>query len=179
MGLYKCCSKIRLGADKIWDSSLWWLGRALQRLLCLAQEVDWFSKFKTEKTGLGISGPGYVLLLQYSALVMLTVCAWQCLLPLAGSYGAVFAALAQCWVLVFGVCPCTAMPVAGMGSLGCGVGAGRGQSSAVGVPGLWLLHNLHLVGNAPRLSGASCAPQLSWLLLSCSSGNFSPRRSFS
>lgn len=96
MGLYKCCSKIRLGADKIWDCSLWWLGRALQRLLCLAQEVDWFSKFKTEKTGLGISGPGYVLLLQYSALVMLTVCAWQCLLPLAGSYGAAFAAFAQC-----------------------------------------------------------------------------------
>lgn len=80
MGLYECCSKIRLGADKIWDCSLWWLSRALQGLLqpqlCLAQEIDWFSNFKAKKTGLGISGPGYVLLLQCTVLVMLTVSTW-------------------------------------------------------------------------------------------------------
>lgn len=137
MGLYKSCSKIRLGADKIWDCSLWWLGRALQRLLqpqlCLAQEVDWFSKFKTKKTGLGISGPGYVLLLQYTALVMLPVSAC-CHLEAAMELFLLL--LPSVWVLVFGVCSCTAMPVAGMDSLGCGVGAGRGQSSAVDVPGL-------------------------------------------
>lgn len=97
MGLCKC-SKIRLGAVKIWDCSLW-LGRALQSLLqpqlCLAQEVDSFSSFKTKKTGLGISGPGYVLLLQCTVLVMLTVSTWQCLLPLGGKYG-LEPAFAQC-----------------------------------------------------------------------------------
>lgn len=107
MGLYKCCSKIRLGADKIWGCSLWWLGRALQGLLqpqlCLAQEVGWFSNFKTKKTGLGISGPGYVLLLQCAVLVMLTVSTWQCLLPRGGRYNLepFFAAFAQC----LGTCP--------------------------------------------------------------------------
>lgn len=41
----------------------WCLGRAMQRLLPhRAQEVDWFSSLKMEKTGLGSSGPGYVLL---------------------------------------------------------------------------------------------------------------------
>lgn len=66
--------------------------------VCLVQEVDGFSNFKTQKTGLGISGPGYVLLLQCAVLVMLTVATWQCLLPLGGRYclEPVFAALAQC-----------------------------------------------------------------------------------
>jgi len=67
---------------------LWWPGGTLQRLLqpqlCLAQ-VDWFSSSKTEKTGLGSSGAGYMLL-QFTVSVMLTVSAWQCLLPVAGRY---------------------------------------------------------------------------------------------
>lgn len=39
-----------------------------------------------EKTGLGNLGSGYVLL-QFTVLVMLTVSAWQCLLPVVGRYG--------------------------------------------------------------------------------------------
>lgn len=56
VGLYKYHFKIRLAADKTCDCSLWWLGRALQRLLqsqlCLAQEVVWFSSSKLRRQDL-------------------------------------------------------------------------------------------------------------------------------
>lgn len=174
MGLYKQRFKISLGADKTWDCSLWWLGRALQSLLqsqlCLAQEVDCFSSSKTEKTGLGNSSPGYVLLqfiLSHADCFCLAVPAPSCRQI---GFGTFFAAFTQAsvWVrLLLSACLCTAMPIPGTDSLGCGVGAGE--------DGAWLYKNgvdvpyfrsscvalaqdylVYLVGNTLWLSGASC-----------------------
>lgn len=203
MGLYKYCFKIRLGADKTWDCSLWWLGKALQRLLqsqpCLAQVEDWFSSSKTEKARLGNSGPGYVLL-QFTVLVMLTLSAWQCLLPVVGRYG-LEPFLLLCPRLVFGcfyslVCmsaqPCqyqelTAWAVGWeLGEDGAllyknGVDVSCFRSSCVA--SAWdYPQNLYLAGNKLWLSGASCTPAQvcldSRLRLSCSSGNLSLRDAF-
>lgn len=95
---------------------------------CLAQEVDSFSNFKTKKTGLGISGSGYVLLLQCAVLVMLTVSTWQGLLPLGGRYG-LEPAFAQCLgACLWGAMVCTAVPIAGMESSAVGWELGEDRS---------------------------------------------------
>lgn len=130
-----------------------------------------------EKTGLGNLGSGYVLL-QFIVLVMLTVSAWQCLLPVVGRYGLepfvlllprlVFGCF--CSLVCVSVQPCQYQELTAWAVV-WELGAERAlmYKNDVNVPcfrSSWVelawdyLQNLYLVGNMLWLSGAFCTLQL-------------------
>ena len=128
MGLYKYCFKIRLGADETWNCSLvagWDPAEAAaapvvsgpSRLVFQLQDrEDWTWQLRRW--------------LHAAAVHCLSHADCFCLaVPAPSCRQICFGAQASVWVLLLlGVCLCTAMPIPGTDSLGCGVGAGGGQS---------------------------------------------------